>query len=68
MRALLVAATVAASLFAAVTPVALEVRGVAVLHTTGSGGQERRTRVWYAEDDGAIWVEAATPSQAPPGR
>lgn len=48
------------AMFGAVTAVALEGRGVAVLRTTMPTGQERRTRVWVAEHDGALWIESAT--------
>ncbi len=58
--ALVAAAAVA---FAAVTVVALEGRAVAVLHTTGGSGEERRTRVWFVEDHGALLVESATPNR-----
>jgi hypothetical protein len=46
--------------FGAVTVVALEGRGVAVLRTIAPTGEERRTRVWVAEYEGALWVESAT--------
>jgi hypothetical protein len=49
--------------FAATTLVALEGRGVAVLHTRSSSGEERRTRVWFVEDDGGLWIESATPDR-----
>jgi len=53
----------AALAFAAVTIVALEGRAVAVLHTTTGSGEERRTRVWFVEEDGALLVESATPDR-----
>jgi hypothetical protein len=53
----------AVTAFAGVTLVALEGKGVAVLHTAGPDGQPRQTRVWFAEDDGSWWVEAATASR-----
>ena len=49
--------------FGTVTLLALEGKGVAVLHTRQPDGEERRTRVWFAENDGALWVEAATASR-----
>lgn len=49
--------------FAATTLVALEGKDVAVLHTRDDTGGARRTRVWVAEKDGALWVEAATPER-----
>jgi hypothetical protein len=55
--ALLVAA------FGAITLLALEGGDVAVLRTRDAGGALRETRVWLAEDDGALWVEAATPER-----
>ncbi|HXC53231.1 MAG TPA: nitroreductase/quinone reductase family protein [Candidatus Limnocylindrales bacterium] len=66
MRRAAVAASciaVAAVAFAAVTLVALEGRAVAVLHTTSASGDERRTRVWFVENDGALLVESATPDR-----
>ena len=50
-------------LFAGVTWAALEASGVAVLETRAADGTTRRTRVWFAEHDGAIWLEAATPER-----
>jgi hypothetical protein len=52
-----------ALVFGAVTWVALEASGVAVLETRAPDGGTRRTRVWFAEHDGAIWLEAATPER-----
>lgn len=46
--------------FGAVTLAALEGNEVAVLVTTGPDGSMRRTRVWFADRDGALWVESAT--------
>lgn len=63
MRRLLIAAVVIVALavaFATVTLVALESRGVAILHTMGPDGGKRRTRVWFAESGGSVWIEAAT--------
>src|SRR4051812_30789536 len=56
----LAALLIGAALFGGVTIYALEGRGVAVIATTDANGSLRRTRVWYAEDDGALWIEAAT--------
>lgn len=53
----------AAALFGATTLLALEGKDVAVLHTRDDAGGTRRTRVWVAESDGALWVEAATPER-----
>lgn len=49
--------------FGAVTWFALESREVAVLRTPGTSGAFHETRVWLAEADGAIWIEAATPER-----
>ncbi|HEY8518364.1 MAG TPA: nitroreductase/quinone reductase family protein [Candidatus Binatia bacterium] len=62
-RALLVLFLLVAA-FAAVTLVALEGNEVAVMRTTADDGSARETRVWVAEHDGALWVEAATPERA----
>lgn len=61
--AAVVATLTAAAIFGVITLLALESGGVAVLHTTQPSGEQRRTRVWFAEHDGALWVEAATPSR-----
>jgi hypothetical protein len=62
-RRLLVAAVALAAVFGAVTLVALEGRSVAVLQTSSAGGDDHRTRVWFAEHDGALWIESATDSR-----
>jgi hypothetical protein len=49
--------------FAAVTWAALESSGVGVLRTRKADGAPRETHVWYAEDGGALWIEAATPER-----
>ncbi|MEW6271433.1 MAG: nitroreductase/quinone reductase family protein [Thermodesulfobacteriota bacterium] len=49
--------------FAAVTLAALEGKEVAVLRTSPGEGAARETRVWVAEHEGALWVEAATPER-----
>src|SRR5690242_8105869 len=49
--------------FGAVTWLALEASDVAVLETHGAGGTVRRTRVWFAEHDGALWLEAPVPDR-----
>jgi len=61
--AAIVVAIVVAVAFGAVTLVALEGKAIAVLQTTQPDGSPRHTRVWFAEDDGALWVEAATASR-----
>lgn len=57
-----IAAAVAAAVvaFGAVTLLALEGGRVAVLETERPDGGTRRTRVWFAEHDGAVWIESAT--------
>lgn len=49
--------------FAGVTWAALEASGVAVLETRAADGSARRTRVWFAEHDGALWLEAPVPQR-----
>ncbi len=49
--------------FGAITLYALEGNEVAVLRTRDAGGALRETRVWLAEGDGALWIEAATPER-----
>jgi len=48
-----------ASVLAAVTLVALEGREVALLQTVDEHGNVRSTRVWVADEDGYVWIEAA---------
>ena len=65
-RSIKLAAAILISLllaFAGVTWAALEASGVAVLETRNADGSARRTRVWFAEHEGAIWLEAATPAR-----
>jgi hypothetical protein len=45
--------------FAAVTLLALEGREVVQLRTVTPEGGVRSTRTWVADEDGAMWVEAA---------
>ena len=49
--------------FAAVTLTALEGNEVVVVRTHDASGGARETRVWVADADGALWVEAATPER-----
>jgi hypothetical protein len=51
------------SLLAGVTFVALEGREVALLRTVDEHGNTRNTRVWVADEDGYVWVEAANRSR-----
>lgn len=50
--------------FAATSWWALEAGGVAVVETRAADGSVRSTRVWYAEVDGELWLEAATPESS----
>ena len=63
MRRALIVVIVLIAAFGVTTLVALEGGGVAVLTTTTPDGSARKTRVWFAESDGALWVEAATESR-----
>ena len=47
--------------FAAITWLALERSGVAVVWTRGPAGAVRATHVWTVERDGATWLEAGEP-------
>ena len=47
------------SVLAAVTVVALEGREVVLLRTVDAHGNVRSTRVWVADEDGYVWIEAA---------
>lgn len=49
--------------FGVVTFAALESGGVARLETRAPDGTARRTRVWVAEAEGVLWLEAATPER-----
>jgi len=63
IRNAVIGVAVLAIAFGATTLIALEGNDVAVLHTRDDAGGARRTRVWVAERDGALWVEAATPER-----
>ena len=63
IRNVVIGAAVLAVAFGATTLIALEGKDVAVLYTRDDAGGARRTRVWVAERDGALWVEAATPER-----
>jgi hypothetical protein len=54
---------VLAALFGAVTWYALESSNVAIVRTRDAAGAVLETHVWPAEEDGAIWLEAATPER-----
>jgi len=60
--ALVLVALVAA--FAAITWVALEQSGVAIVETHASDGSVRKTHVWTVELDGSLWLEAGSPKNA----
>ena len=47
--------------FAVATGWALESDGVALIETRAPDGTVRSTRVWHAESDGELWLEAGTP-------
>ena len=49
--------------FGAVTLYALEGHEVVVLRTHAPDGSTRQTRTWVADDDGALWIEAAMPER-----
>ena len=48
-----------ASVLAAVTLLALEGGEVVLLRTVDARGNVRSTRVWVADEDGYVWIEAA---------
>jgi hypothetical protein len=50
--------------FALITWWALESSAVAVLQTDAPDGSLRSTRVWFAEPNGELWLEAGTPENA----
>lgn len=51
------------ALLLAVSWCALKWSGVAILETRSADGSLRRTHVWYAEEDGGLWLEAANPER-----
>ena len=59
---IVVAALVAG--FSATTWWALESGGVAVIETRTPDGTVRSTRVWYAEPNKELWLEAGSPENA----
>jgi hypothetical protein len=58
-RRLALVVAIAAVAFVAVTLDALEGREVVRLRTTTPDGGVRTTRTWVADQDGAMWIEAA---------
>jgi hypothetical protein len=63
MRIVLRLLALALGVFALVTAMALEGNEVVQLRTLGPDGSARVTRVWVADDDGAEWIEAASPDR-----
>ena len=62
MKALLIvggAVLLAALAFGGLTLYALEGQEVVVVRTHAPDGSLRETRTWVADDDGALWIEAA---------
>lgn len=53
-----------AAAFAGITWLALEQSGVAVIVTHARDGDARKTHVWSVEHDGALWLEAGSPTNA----
>jgi len=49
------------ALFAAVTWIALESGGVAIVETRKPDGSVRSTHVWFVERGGDLWLEAGAP-------
>ena len=47
--------------FVAITWLALEAGGVAVVETHAANGSLRATHVWFVEPDGELWLEAGSP-------
>jgi hypothetical protein len=62
-RRLLGWSTGAVALAGIVTWTALEGDEVARLSTRAPDGSVRATRVWLADTDGAVWIEAASPER-----
>ena len=50
--------------FAGITWLALEMGGVAVIETRAPDGTTHATHVWTVERDGALWLEAGSPTNA----
>lgn len=63
MKRVALGVVVAVVAFAAITLWALEGHEVVKLRTITPDGDVRETRVWIAEEDGAWWVEAASPER-----
>ena len=47
--------------FVVITAVALEISGVATVHTETAAGAKRTTHVWFVEEGGTIYLEAGSP-------
>lgn len=61
LRRSLVAAILLLLALAGFTVWALESGGVAIVETRRPDGSTRNTHVWYAMQEGEIWLEAGTP-------
>jgi len=48
--------------FVALTWLALETGGVAIVETRAEDGSTRATHVWFVEPDGELWLEAGSPN------
>ncbi len=59
----LIALGIGAVVLGAVTLWALEGKEVIVVRTRDARGAVRETRTWVADQDGALWVEAAVPER-----
>ncbi len=55
---------VALLLFGSGTWLALESQEVVVLRTRSDDGSFRETRIWVADSQGLLWIEAATPERS----
>jgi hypothetical protein len=55
---------VALLLFGTGTWLALESQEVVVLRTRSADGSARETRIWVADSQGLLWIEAATPDRS----
>ena len=64
MRIVVVSLIAALAAVVLLTGWALEFSGVAVLETRAPDGSSRSTRVWFAEPEGELWLEAGTPESA----
>ena len=63
LRFILVTGSMFVAVIAGITLIATEGPEVVVLGTRSPDGSLRETRVWVADADGAMWVEAANPDR-----